>query len=143
MQGQTLNPYQKTSVTTALHWLEKALYAIEETLAADRRGTLYRVSTQLSSEQMRVTRELIEAMRQEIATTARELGLQAREEDGRRAIVAQLASAWEGLEDAKSAKLVRYGAVDPSLKDSLDPHLDKLIALVLQLEHLVASGSLE
>jgi len=141
MQGYGLNSYQRSSVTNTLRWLEKALAAIEEVLAADQQGTLYRMVTRLSPEQRRLTHELVDSLRREIAAVVAKFALRAEEEDGRQFIVAQLASAWEGLEEAKSTKLVRYGLVDSSLKESLDPCIDRFIELVVALEHVVASAS--
>lgn len=52
-------------------------------------------------------------------------------------IVGQLAIAWESLEEARSVKLRAYGGVDPTLVATLDPHIERLIALLLALDRLI------
>ena len=49
----------------------------------------------------------------------------------------KLVYCWQILEDAKAGKLRRYGAVNPGLEEALDPHLDIVIELVLDMERLL------
>lgn len=133
-----LNTAQRNSVAITLRQLERALARAEALLGGPAEGTLSRTVTPVTPERADDARRFIEEARREIAATAAAFGLPVEEQDGRREIAGLLALAWEGLEDARAAKLRRYGAVDPALADSLDPRVERLIALVLALERAVS-----
>lgn len=132
-----LNRAQQTAVTVTLRQLERALQRITPLLESTQEDTLSRTVTPLTPDRRQEARQLVSALRQEIAATARAFALVPEVSDGRRVIVGQLAIAWESLEDARSAKLRAYGGVDPGLEATLDPHIARLIALLLALERLV------
>lgn len=132
-----LNRAQQSALTIALRHLELVLERAEILLAGPQEGLLSRTVTELSDDQVVVARRLIGALRDEIGAVAREFGLLPDEQNSRREIVGRLAIAWEGLEEARSTKLGRYGAVGPALAARLDPHIDRLVELVLALERHV------
>ncbi len=102
-------------------------------------GILYQSSLPLSNGEREEMQALVNAARQEIAALAERLQLDATEEDGRRSAAAHLSYVWTILEDIRPTKLRRYGEVDPDLHESLGPGLDRLIALMLALERLLAA----
>lgn len=132
-----LNTAQRSSVAITLRHLERALARAEVLLGSPEEGILSRTATNITPEQAAGARRLIGETRREIAATAAAFALPAEEQDGRREIAGLLALAWESLEDARAAKLGRYGAVAPALAAGLDPHIEQLIALVLALERAV------
>jgi len=81
----------------------------------------------------------IERMLAEIAVIAREFDLQPSTEDVGSYVMAQMAVAWSDLVDMLSPKLKRYGPVDRSLSETLDPHVQVLIELAQEMGH-AASG---
>lgn len=135
--GRGLNHAQRTALTVTVRHLELTLDRIEALLAGAHAGRLHRTVTDLAPELAAPTPLLIAALRREIATMANEFSLTAAERDGRREIAGLLAIAWESLEDSRAAKLGRYGDIDPTLPDTLDPHIERLITLVVALARQV------
>ena len=132
-----LNQSQRTSLSIALRHLETAIESIDQLLDGDRRGILKHTTTDLPIGRREAARRMLTAMRDEIQVLTAEFDLEVEEQNGRRIAVALLAHSWEGLEDARVEKLRRYGAVDATLKDSLDPHIERLINLVLSLQEFI------
>jgi len=133
-----LNPAQRSSVTIALRVTEQTLTNLIRQAGRNETGILYQSSLPLSNAEREEMQALVNAARQEIAALVERLRLETTREDGRRAAVAHLSYVWTILEDIRPAKLKRYGEVDPDLHESLGPGLDRLIALMSALEHLLA-----
>ena len=83
---------------------------------------------------------LIAQMHEEIALLVRQFELQPKEVDSRSYINAKMALTWSSLNEVLSSKLKRYGKVDPALSESLDPCLNRLIALSLQITEVARGG---
>ena len=77
--------------------------------------------------------EAIERMLAEIHAIAEEFDLQATVEDVGSYVVAQTATAWADLVDMVSPRLKRHGPVAPSLRETLDPHIQALIELAREI----------
>ncbi len=134
-----LNQSQRTSLSITMRHLETAVESIEQLLERDRRGILKRTTTDLSSKRRDTARRMLTAVRDEIRVLTAEFDLDVEVQNGLKIAVALLAHSWEGLEDARSENLRRYGAVDAALKDNLDPHIERLINLVLSLEQFISN----
>jgi hypothetical protein len=133
-----LNPAQRNSVTIALRRMEQTLANLSHQAGQDETGILYRRRLSLSAAEQEKMRSLIASARQEIAALAERFQLEAEEEDGRHTAAAHLSYIWTMLEDIRPRKLKRYGEVDPALAESLEPGLDRLIALTVALKRLLA-----
>jgi hypothetical protein len=83
---------------------------------------------------------LIEQMHEEIALLVRQFELQPKEVDSRSYINAEMALTWSSLNEVLSSKLTRYGEVNPALSESLDPCLNRLITLALQITEVARGG---
>jgi hypothetical protein len=59
---------------------------------------------------------------------------------GRQIIVAEMSSAWTNLEEVRPERLRRFGAVDPTLTETLTPGLERLIQLVWVVRDLASRG---
>ena len=71
----------------------------------------------------REIRQHVSALRAEIETLGRELGLQSRDVSRRQSIRALLTSEIIRVEESHSTQLRGYGAVDPSIAEVVDPWL--------------------
>lgn len=136
----TLNPYQKNSLAIQLRHLERTLHDARRQMAAPEDGVLFR-RTGLSAALRHRLGPLIEQTLAEIRLLAERFELENQAEDLRAILRAEMAGAWEGLYDSLSAKLNRYGDVDPALAESLDPHLRRLIALTDRMIKTVSEPS--
>lgn len=130
----SLNENQKRTVATTLRMLEEQLAEAERVMERDERGILYRRVAQFTPQQRAVMSALIAQMRAEIQRAARQFDLPTQEWNAGQEIAGSLVLAWESLEEIRSHKLKNYGKVNPALKDSLDPIVQRLIKLVLELE---------
>lgn len=138
----SLNANQKRVVTVTLRLLEERLAEIERMAAGDEQGVLYRRVARFTPRQRARIGELIAATREEIRGAAEQFDLGRDEQNVERAIIGLLSLTWESLEEIRARKLKSYGAVDPALKETLDPIVQRLIKLVYQLED-VARGKNE
>jgi hypothetical protein len=129
----SLNPNQFRSVTITLRLLEERLADIERVIAQDEQGILYQRVAQFTPQQRAQMNEIIRAMREQIRRAAEEFQLPGEEQNAARYIVGTLSLSWESLEEIRSRKLKGYGAVDPALRDTLDPILKQLIRLLFSL----------
>lgn len=128
-----LNPNQKRAVTVTLRLLEERLADIERVIAADERGILYeRVASFTPAQRARMD-ELIGALREQIRRVAEEFHLPRESYSAARYVVGTVSLLWESVEEIRARKLKSYGEVDPSLKQTLDPLLHRIIQLLFAL----------
>jgi hypothetical protein len=57
---------------------------------------------------------------------------------GRQIIMAEMISTWTNLEEIRPERLRRFGAVDPTLTETLAPSLERLIQLVRDVQNLTS-----
>lgn len=81
------------------------------------------------------------ALRSEIAAFARRFDLQPRDRSRRQALKALLVSEMLRIEDSLSSRLAGYGAVDPALRDALDPVLRRVRDRFAHLLELVTDDA--
>ncbi len=130
-----LNPGQERAVTIRLRLLEERLATVRRLMDEDAFGRLYRRDRAPFSAEQRVRMEaLIDEIRAEIARVADTFHLQSEEQDAARRISGLLGITWEGLGDVRVERLGGLGDVDPVLHDLLDPSVDRLMQLVLELK---------
>lgn len=134
----SLNADQRRAVVVALRQLEERLGRIEEILDHDEFGVLHRRSRpRLSSDQSERVGAILTELRTAIASVAETHSLPAEERDSGREIAGLLRISWESLAEIDSRRLAAYGRVDPGLRASLDPTLERMMALVMAVEEIV------
>ena len=139
-----LNPDQLRSVTITLRTFEEdLLYAQAWLHDAEENGILYRRNLSLSPESRSIAQERINAALERIGLLAREFGLECEVENSANLIRSMMSVNWANLLDTQSAKLKRFGEVDPGLESVLDPPVGQLAQLALELaavfnEHFAA-----
>ncbi|MCF6149690.1 MAG: hypothetical protein E3K37_13635 [Candidatus Kuenenia sp.] len=133
-----LNKDQKRGLTIALRIMEETIQYIEQVFNnGDYSGILYDVKCSLDEG---VTREILKRallIKDKIKTLSKRFDLENELRDPAREILGKLSSSWCILEDVKAIKLKRYGAVADELEDVLDPHLNGIIDLILDIERLL------
>jgi hypothetical protein len=141
-----LNENQKRTVTVTLRLLEEQLVETERLMEQDEQGILYHRVARFTPSQRETMGALIAQMRADIERAAREFHLARQERNAAMEIAGSLALAWESLEEIRSPKLKSYGEVDPSLTETLDPIVQRLVKLEFELEdvargkHLKSTG---
>jgi hypothetical protein len=136
----SLNQPQRNALATNLEQLERSLNEIERLLDSPPGGVTYTTEVDFSPITVEQLRARCHDLRSQIAETAAAFDLPCRRWNGRQLIVAEMSVAWVDLEDLRPPKLRRYGAVDPSLSETLAPRLERLSSLVLAIQDLASRG---
>ena len=135
----SLNRNQERAVAIRLRLLEERLAIIGRLMDQDERGRLYRRDRAPYSAKQRARMEaLIVEIRAEIAHIADTFGLASEEQDAARRIVGLLGITWEGLGDVRTGRLRGLGDVDPALREQLNPSVERLMDLVLDLQEIAS-----
>jgi hypothetical protein len=126
-----LNENQKRRVHSYLMHIEKSMRRMEHLLQTQpTEGILYCVKTDLSAGQRRQLLELFEELCRRIQVVAHRFSVPRSEESLHSAIAAELSQDWTLLEELYSKKLRGLGSVSTDLKATLDPEIERLVALV-------------
>jgi hypothetical protein len=134
---QGLNSHQRRALNSTLAHLERRLLSMEHLLHGEEQGILIRRTGQISPATRQRLLTLFEQLRQEISTLAASQALPGTEENMRATLMGTTAVLWADLEDIRPHTLTRYGAVDPTLEESIGPPIERLIQGVLAIEALV------
>jgi hypothetical protein len=135
-----LNQSQKRAIEVQLRNLEQVLFRVGHRLRERPEEGLLTHYIPVPETVRRRFEELIEQMHEELAVLVRQFELQPQAEDSRSYINAKMALMWSSLNEVLSSKLKRYGEADPALSESLDPCLNRLIDLVLQIAEIARGG---
>jgi hypothetical protein len=128
-----LNPNQVRAVTVTLRLLEERLADVERVIAADERGILYERVASFTPAQRAQMNESIRALREQIRRAAEEFHLPRETQSAARYVVGTVSLLWESVEEIRARKLKSYGEVDPQLKQTLDPILQRIVRLLFDL----------
>ena len=135
----SLNRNQDRAVAVRLRMLEERLAIITRLMDEDEGGRLYRRDRAPYSAAQRARIEAVTVeIRAEIAHVADTFGLASEEQDAARRIVGLLGITWEGLGDVRAGRLRGLGDVDPALREQLNPSIERLMALVLDLQEIAS-----
>lgn len=135
--NELLNPYQKTALTIVLRMFEENLrQALAWLDGRPIEGILYREEIHLAAPQRARARQRIAAALAEIAVLTQKAGLEPEIKDPSDLIRGQMGIAWANLVDSQTSKLNRFGAVNPEAGGVIDPHLQRLAQIALELTAL-------
>jgi hypothetical protein len=135
-----LNDSQKRALEVQLRNLEQVLYRVGHRIRERPEEGLLTHYIPVPETVRRRFEALIEQMHEELAVLIRQFELQPKAVDSRSYINATMALTWSSLNEVLSSKLKRYGEVDPALSESLDPCLNRLIDLALQVAKVARGG---
>jgi hypothetical protein len=126
-----LNDAQARAVAVTLRVLEERCGQMRWLLSGTANGgALHQLVDDIPADARALLLQEIMALEAAIARVAAEFQLTGERRSLRRMLVGLLASSWEHLEDARPAKLGRYGPVDPQVVAPLDAGLARVIALI-------------
>jgi len=129
-----LNPDQRRSVAIVLKMFEENLRQTAAWLdGAEANRILYRRKLKPSLARRQSAQHRIAAALEQIATLAKETGLEPEVEDPAGLIRGEMSVNWANLIDTQSGKLKRFGDVDPGLESVLDPAIQRLAQMALEL----------
>ncbi|HEX8725632.1 MAG TPA: hypothetical protein VF737_09605 [Gemmatimonadaceae bacterium] len=135
-----LNEHQRRHFSVLLVSLDEALARVEQLADRDRRtwGPLTDYADDLPARFAAEAAPLIADLRTRLVSLSVLLGTAPRRMSRARSIRAMVTSANIRLEDSRARGLRGYGAVDPSVREQLDPVLDDLIERFRAIARLAA-----
>ena len=132
-----LNPNQQNYLYASLRNFEKALRQADQLLAqGDERGILYYQKSNLDPALRQAARQKISLALEELAKLANQLGIEPREENSDQLIMAQMSASWSDLVDSQSGRLKGYGQLDKQAAALIDPAVNRLARLAVELGEL-------
>lgn len=136
---QLLNPYQKNALRIGLVLVEKGMFELDHLLArGDHHGILFGVKDDLAEETKAGIRQLIHDILDTLREMKEQFHLDLEIDKKSRAIFGKVPLLWEIVTDTDARRLRGYGEIDPSLKDLLDPSIERLSHLLLRMQSLLA-----
>jgi len=137
----SLNQFQQNAVATTLLQLEQSLNDIERLLdSRNSPSVTYLTEVGIAPATAQQIGEKCEELREQIAEMVTFFELPRHHWSGRQIIAAEMTSAWINLEEINPNRLHRYGAVDPTLAETLTPRLERLAQLVRAMQNLASGG---
>jgi hypothetical protein len=136
----TLNPDQQRAVASALRLLEERLVIIEGVMERPDSGILYRRDrASFGRERQARIEATVAELRATVRAVAEAFDLPREEQDPVRKIIGLLAISWESVGQIDVRRLAGYGAVDPGLRKTLNPMIERLMELISKLEETVGT----
>jgi hypothetical protein len=133
-----LNDYQKRGLSISLRIVEESVAYIEQILKIDGySGVLYETRYDFTREISNEISEMIPMAKAEIEKIADKFHLEKRIGWASNAAYSKLPYCWEILENARAKRLKRYGDISKGLSRELDPHLDTIIKILGEMEHIL------
>jgi hypothetical protein len=133
-----MNEFQKRGVTAVLRTVEEHFRSIEAMLdREDYPGILYEWKNDLPDDVKLLLSVRILKIREAVERTAGRFALEKRERRASDDAFGKLPYCWQILEEVKAARLARYGEVAEGLDRELDPLIETIITLVLEMESIL------
>ncbi len=123
---------------------EKNLRAAQAWLdGAEENGTFYQRALHLSEQRRKQARQLIAETVQAVTQLGQSLELPLEIENVASEVRSQMVISWTNLLDNRSAKLKRYGKVHPDLSSELDPIIEQLAEMALNISAIFEESEQE
>ena len=110
-------------------------------LGMETNGILYRRKLNLSPARQQAALKRVDAALETIAVLAQKVGLNPEEEDPAGLIRGDMSVDWVNLNDILSRKTERYGDVNSELESVLDPLIERLAELAMEIATIFRSDS--
>jgi hypothetical protein len=136
----SLNQPQRNALAANLEQLERSLDEFERLLDSPPAGVTYVIEVDFAPATVQQIHEKCRDLRGQIAEIAAAFDVPRRRVNVRRVIAADLTLAWVNLQDLRPSRLGGYGAVDPSLTETLAPRLERLGDLAVAIRDLASGG---
>lgn len=137
-----LNKDQKRGLSIALRIMEENIRDIEQVLNSESyTGILYDTKSRISPEVREEIFKKVLLIRDKIKVISDGFTLEKEYREVISDILGKLFSSWEIVENVKAKKLKRYGSVSDGLDRILDPHLNTITDLIIEIERLILGTS--
>ncbi|OGW69686.1 MAG: hypothetical protein A3A88_10270 [Nitrospirae bacterium RIFCSPLOWO2_01_FULL_62_17] len=137
-----LNDAQRTSLGIVMRMLEEKMRAVEARLASPEEQALtFEIRNDLTPAMVQVLREKIDEVYALIRALCDRFALPPDVKPASRDALTGLMPLWVVLQESTSERLRRYGEVDPSLAHVLDPNIDALARLMVEMDDAARSDA--
>jgi hypothetical protein len=137
MKKDLLNSIQKNSLRITLRRFEENLIHTQTWLDGyEENGVLYQRKLNLSPNRREQARQVIKAACEVIKDVSRDFDLPIESENAAVLIRGEMSISWADLLDGRATELKRAGTVNPELSSMLDPSIERLAAMALQLKNI-------
>jgi len=138
---QLLNPYQKNALRISLVLVEKGVFELDHILSSgNHHGILFEVQDDLAEEAKAGIRQHIHEIREILREMKEQFQLDLQIDKNSRAIFGKAPLLWEIVTNTDAGRLRGYGEIDPSLKDLLDPSIERLSQLLLSMHDWISKN---
>lgn len=138
---QLLNPAQKNALRISLMLVEKGMLEVDRLLSAgEHQGLLFTITDDLAEDAKEALRQLIHEVREIIQELKDRFQLEMEVTAISRTIFGKAPLLWEMVKDTDASRLRGYGEIDPRLQEVLDPPLERLSDLLLEMHQVVAKN---
>jgi hypothetical protein len=139
-----LNPSQKNSLRVSLFLFEENLRKAQEWLnGREENGILYSRKLTLPEEKKEQAGQIITTALNLIKKLSEMFELETTYESAEYMLRGDLTLNWESLADTQARKLRRYGKVHPELASILDPDIQNLAGIALELSSILGESQQE
>ncbi len=133
-----LNDAQRRRMSVTLSSLEEDMHDMERLLeSANYVGVVHEIDNDIPAPAKNALTRKMAQIKDRIRSLAERFGLERERRNLRRQLSARLTYDWTTIEEIKTLHLRGYGAVAEGLKETLDPELDAIIGLILEMERLL------
>jgi hypothetical protein len=133
-----LNEAQERSLSVTFQIVEDRLTEMEVALkSADYIGILREKINDIPPEVRPAVFQKADLIKERIKVLSEKLHLEKRRTETSNETLARLVYCWEILQDAKTKQLKRFGEPEAGLEEILDPQIDAIVDLLLEIEHLL------
>lgn len=133
-----LNEYQKRGLSITLRIVEETMQDIERILQnGTYTGILYDMKCSISPKAKEEFFKRASLIKERIKIISKIFDLKKEHREAIHDIFGKLPYCLEIVEDAKAKKLKRYGDVSNGLDNALDPQLNIITDLILEMQHLL------
>lgn len=137
-----LNKDQKRGLTIAIRLVEEKMQNIGHILNSEiHKGILYDTNCNIAPEIKEDMLKRVSLVKDRIKILSNLFALEKEYREGVRQIFGILSSGCEIVENVKSKRLKGYGDVQSGLDKVLDPQLNRIADLILEMEQLLVSVS--
>jgi len=138
---ELFNPYQRNAVYTALQIYEKSLLNAMRWLRGDvEEGILVRRELHLPPHLRARAQEKIQEALDEIKQLSEKFGFERKEENIAAELRSEMNFRWVDMCEREASSLKGYGEVNPKLSSELDPSIQRLATLAVQLGLIFQEG---
>ena len=133
-----LNEYQKRGISIALRIVEERMYDIEKILHdKNYAGILYDINCKIPPEKREEISKRVHFIKDRMMYLSKKFNLEKEYREATNEIFSKLPYCLEIIDNIKAKQLERYGDITNGLDSVLDPHLDMMINLLLEIAHFL------